>query len=282
MRLLKFGQVALVALTLAACTAAPTPPARSATSAPIASPPPSRSASPSPPPVIYLDPSQLPSASLATEGATLVCDPDPAQVSTGAASSNVICYDALALALRAFHTVVPAVDRLYLQRPSCPASPCPSPQLDLATVLAWSGSQALAVTVDGAHDRVSAPTPDMAAQWPDASGSPPTTLRPSIAGAPTSVRNRPPFPFCGDATVVGSSAYACFLDQVLEGRPAELLDRFAVSGGVEVLRFDGQGLIERFAEWPDGWFQDGGSVILGPTAATWSLDNWVERQRVTG
>jgi hypothetical protein len=56
-----------------------------------------------------------------------------------------------------------------------------------------------------------------------------------------------------------------------------MLDQFAVTGGKEIIRFEGQGPIERLAQWPDGWFRDGGSVILGPTPDAWSLDNWVAR-----
>jgi hypothetical protein len=96
------------------------------------------------------------------------------------------------------------------------------------------------------------------------------------------VNDRTPFPFCGDASETGATAYSCFESQVLQGRPVEMLDKFAVSGGRQVLRFSGQGLVERFAAWPEGWFHDGGTLILGPSAGTWSLDNWLDRSPVTG
>jgi len=65
----------------------------------------------------------------------------------------------------------------------------------------------------------------------------------------------------------------CFLDAILRGTPAEMLDTFDVSGGTEIFRFDGHGPVIRFAELPDGWFQDLGSINLGG----WSFDELAGR-----
>lgn len=279
MRTLGFVASAVLLGAVASC-ALPAPSPGTPSGFPPASPPsPSLAATPPPStPVAYLDATDLPSANLGTAGATTLCDPN---VTIGGAPSGIACSEALSLALRAFKLQVDHVDRMYLMRTACGG--CTAPAGDFPTVVAWSGSQTLVVSIDGGHGRVTAPiTAPENALWPTSSGSAaPQPHRPAIEGAPKSVSERVAYPFCGDARVDGSNAYGCFLDAILDGRPAELVDAFAVTAGVEILRFSGRGLIERYADWPEGWMRDGGSAVLGSPAGNWSFDNWVDRTPIT-
>ena len=243
-------------------------------------PTPSQTPYHSPSSTTFLDPDLLPQASLEEEGATLVCDPEPSQLNSNAGKTLVPCYDGLLLGLRALKSAIDGVDRLYLRRPGCAAIPCTPLELGTATVTGWSGGSATSVTVDWERLQITVPERDPLATWPSPNSitSPPIS-RPAIDGAPDIVRDRDPYPFCGDVERDGLAAERCFLDLVLGGLSAEMLDRLDVTGGTQVFRFGGQGLIVRYAEFPDGWYRDAGSVILG-TAGGWSFDNWLGRQSI--
>lgn len=271
----------LVALALVACTA-PLPststspgPTVTPTVAPTAAP--SAAASPSAPQPTLLDPDNLPTASLEGEGATAVCDAEQSDADPSAGESLVVCYDGLVLGLRALKTREINVDRLYLRRPVCASSPCTPEELATVTVTGWTGETALSVEIDWEHNRITPPQVDTDVNWP----APTTTEGPGIAkpqvkGAPTLVRDRESLPYCGNTEDAREAAMQCFRDAVLDGRPAEMLEPFDVSGGIQILRFDGQGLVTRYALYGDGWFQDGGNLIIGPSFG-WSFHNWVER-----
>jgi hypothetical protein len=270
-----------LAFVLTACTVVPpstalltptNPPATIASAPPSPSPPASAS--------VLLDPEDLPEANLKEEDATLLCDPEASQFDLNAGDTLLFCYDGLLLGLRALKTGADHFDRLYLQRAICASIPCTPAELGTVTVTGWTDGAALSVVIDHARSGVTVPAPDSEAMWPTPSSTESASVaRPEIDGAPKVVRQREPYPYCGAVHQDRLPALRCFLDAMLRGTPAEMLDRSRVSGEIRVFRFDGQGLIERYAEFPDGWLLDGGSAILG-SAGTWSYDGWLEAEPV--
>lgn len=272
--------LAVIAVWVAGCLTPTQSPVRSSTLSPSLSALPTAAPSPTLPQPTLLDPDDLPSANLEELDATLICDPEASRID-GNGESLVACYDGLLLGLRALTTAVDGVDRLYLRRPICASSPCPPEELSRVTVTGWTGDAATSVTIDWEDFRVTPPAPDPGARWPTPnSTAAPAVARPEIEGAPKVVQEREPLPFCGNAIEIGVAANQCFLSAVLDGRPAEMLDKFDVTGGTVVYRFDGRGLVCRYAMFPDGWLTDAGGLVLsGPGG--WSLDNWVEAEPIS-
>lgn len=246
---------------------------------PVVTAPPSLAPTPiptlTPAPVTYLSFEELKEGGLEDEGATLICDADPDQLDINAGQTLASCYDGLLVGLRALHTAGgTSFDRLYLQRQTCASSPCSADELNTVTVTGWVDAVATSVMLDFDHRLAAVPAPDPPALWPTPTSSvSPSVMRPVVSGAPASVRKRAPYPFCGRADQDRDQAMGCFLDAILRGTPAEMLDTFDVSGGTEIFRFDGHGPVIRFAELPDGWFQDLGSINLGG----WSFDELAGR-----
>jgi hypothetical protein len=225
--------------------------------------------------------SKLPEASLDKEKATLLCDPEQNQSDSQAGETVVFCYDGLLLGLRALSTTMDHVDRLYLRRTPCATSPCTSTELAIIVVTGWLGPAPTSVTIDFDHSSATVPYADPTAAWPTpTSPVTPPVERPKVAGAPTEVLQREPFPFCGDAAQDRHTAMTCFLDAVAAGRPAEMLDVFDVSGGQEVFRYSGAGPVSRYAKFAEGWFKDSGAIVLGTGLGGWSYDNSLPRTRV--
>ena len=231
-------------------------------------------ATPSAPEATLLDPDDLPAASLESEGATAICDPEASQLDPEAGDSLVVCYDGLLLGLRALKTTVAVVDRLYLRRPACAGSPCTAEELATVTVTGWSADIATSVVIDWERNRITPPAPDSDASWPTPTSTiGPSVARPDLDGAPQFVREREPLPYCGSADEDREGAMQCFRDAVLDGRPAEMLDAFDVSGGIQVFRYDGSALIRRVAPFGSVWREDSGGLIIGPTFG-WSYEEW--------
>jgi hypothetical protein len=243
----------------------------SPTASPSSSPP-----SPTATAVAYLDPEGLPPASLEDEGATTICDPEASQFDGNAGPTVVPCYDGTLLGLRALHTAMAKVDRIYLRRTPCQQIPCTTSELSVVTVIGWTGNDALSVVLDNEHNTVTVPQSDPLAVWPmPGSTVSPEAKRVDLKGAPKVVCEREPYPYCGDAPDGQSPIRSCFRYAVLDGRQVEMIDHNIVTGDVWVMRFDGQGLIWRYGEGEGGgWFRDGGSLILGIDATRWSYDNW--------
>lgn len=280
-------QLALALPLVAACASPVTPTPGSLSPAfPSATPPlpsglPSPQPSPSASPQAFLDPDSLPLASLADENVTSICDPDANQFNPEA-GTGVPCYDGLLQGLRALHTAVAHVDRIYLRRIRCQQVPCSTSELSVSTVTGWSGTTAFSVVFDGEHQTITVPQPDPLAVWPN----PPFVQQPpiariEIAGEPQTVRDRDPFPYCGDAPDGPSPIRTCFLAAVLGAGQAEMLDHDVLNGYTFVLRFDRQGPIWRFGESEKGWFRDGGSLILGIDAVRWDFDSWIKAEPIS-
>lgn len=171
-------------------------------------------------------------------------------------------------------TTLAHVDRLYLKRPVCASIPCTPEELATVIVTGWSGDAATTVVIDGERNRITPPLPDAAATWPiPTSTQGPSPARPDIDGAPRSIRDREPLPYCGSADDDRQAAMQCFRDAVLDGRPVEMIEMFAIGGGTQVFRFDGRGLIQRFAPFGNEWREDRGGMIIG-SAFGWSYQAW--------
>lgn len=247
------------------------------------SPSPFASSSPAPSAsaVVYLNPNTLPPASLEEEDATSICDPEANQFDPNA-GATVPCDSGTVLGLRALHLEIAQVDRIYLRRMPCQQMPCSTTELSVITVTGWSGDRAMSVVYDNEHFTITAPVPDPLALWPSPQPvEPPPVERVDIAGAPREVRERDPYPYCGEAPDGPSPIRTCFRAAVLDGRPVEMIDHNIVTGDIWVMRFDGQGLLWRYGEAEGGgWFRDRGSMILGIDAERWDYLNWVKAEPV--
>lgn len=237
--------------------------------------PPPQEPSPSPVTIQILDDEALADVHLQDSGATAVCDPDPS------AFGDVFCSDGLEWGLRALRTVMPSVDRLYLNRPACASGTCTPEDVNIVRVIGWIGDDAHTVFLDGDNSTVTVPVPGAAALWPLATSSvPPPIFRPSIKNAATEIHRREPYPYCGRAMPIGlvddtpaeveryRAINTCFLDGVLDGRPVEMIEITAVTEKPALFRFDGQGPVLRYLESTEGtaarrWYRAEGPVILG-------------------
>jgi hypothetical protein len=270
--------VVVGAVLLASCGTANVSPSVSPPASPLApSPTPapatsSPSTSPSPSTADLLSIATLPAVALDPSTLTALCDPTPSQTNIDAGESMIACPDVLALALRAFKTVVTApVTRLYLLRPACPTVPCTADELDIGVVFGWTSQGAMSVALDSRLTTVTAPVPEPVAAWPDP-GAPtvPPIQRPVIPGAPMEVATRTPYPFCGrdDTAVALKPAVArCFIDAVIVGRPAEFIEQvYDTEGGaiLQLYRFSGQGAPVRYEGENGVWSRQAGGLILPP------------------
>lgn len=226
--------------------------------------------------VVYLDRDTLPPAPLEDEDATSICDPEAEQFDANAGETVVHCYQGSLLGLRALHTAAPSIDRLYLRRTRCLQVPCSATELNVVTVTGWTGSVALSVVLDDEESTVTAPTSDPTAVWPrPPDAETPAVERPDIPTAPKVVRNREPYPCCGEAPDSDSSPERqCFVAAVLDGRAAEMTYRPFITGPIVILRFDGQVPILAYSETPSTWQKSIGSLVFGITSQQWDYQNW--------
>lgn len=238
------------------------------------------SASPSSSPISLIDESDLSDASLDAERPTGICDPEPRTANPDAGDSQVFCSDALELGFRALRTVLPSIDRLYLDRQTCAAVPSTPRELDEVRVVGWLANEAYTVVIDWNDSTITKPTPGASSPWPSATSSvAPPVARPPIVGAPREVRRREPFPFCGRAKPLGFGRdepgdyervleiNRCFYDGVLQGRPVEMILITDVTREPAILRFDGTGFVSRYMQEGDHadrrWYRRDGTLILG-------------------
>jgi hypothetical protein len=215
---------------------------------------PSERPAPTPEPTVhFLGVEDLADVDLYDERPTAVCDGDPNNAFLDAPESDIDCCNGLRFGFRAIRTRLASVDRLYLHRRSCAALPCTRLELDTVDVIGWKSDNAVSVTMTGAYDRITAPVEGAIAPWPSASSSTsPPIARPAIEGAPTAIRRREPFPYCGRQRPVDSGQSGerqveinrCFIDGVLEARPVEMVFVPEVIREPILIRFDGTGFVE--------------------------------------
>ena len=171
------------------------------------------------------------------------------------------------------------IERLYFQRPGCQTTPCTEDELSTATVTGWTAAGAFIVALDSRLMTVTMPRRDPGANWPFAGPSlVPAVDHPSLEGAPAEIAMRTAYPFCGMAELgFPESVVGCFRDAVLEGRPAELIERLvATEGGgvIRLYRFDGRGALLMHQRSDGHWFSQAGSMMLGFTPGAFDFDPW--------
>lgn len=238
------------------------------------------SAVPSATTVAQLRIDDLPQAELDPDTLTALCDPEPNQVHPDGGDTTVFCFDALKLAIRAVRVVTDATSRrAYVDRPECPAAPCPAASLDTATVVVWTDGGSFGVHIDSTLETLSFPESNVVGAWPFPGlfVSPPVR-RGSVPAPAKVIATRDAYPYCGKAAEQGPvEVLECFRNSIIAGRPAEAVqETIATEGGdvVQLFRFGGTGAIERFL-WADGrWVHQRGAIVLGPTEGTWSFDPW--------
>jgi hypothetical protein len=175
------------------------------------------------------------------------------------------------------------IERLYLQRPPCQATPCTEDQLSTVTVTGWTTTDSFKVALDSRLTTIEMPTPDTGATWPAARSSIALAIeRPVLEGAPAEIAGRTPYPYCGEAELSQpETVTGCFRDAVLSGRPAEFIDRLVATEGGEVIRlyrFDGRGALLIYQHSDGRWFGQAGSMILGFTPGAFDFDPWWETE----
>jgi hypothetical protein len=224
----------------------------------------------------------LPPVSLDPAALTAVCAPEANQTDPDAGETQLFCYDAIVLGLRAIQTGTDqTIERVYVQRPVCAAVPCTVDELSVATVTGWSADGPLTTTLDSRLTTVTVPARDARAKWPLA-GQPVAARvqRPVIAGAPRELQGRQAYPFCGRVETGSPEILtACFRTWVLLGQPVELLEVVHGTEGGAItwlFRYDGRGAITRYAGDAGGWQRQFGSMILGPGPDTWDFEGWSE------
>ena len=275
-RLAPTAIIATAALLIGASCGGPNPSATAVVS----------TASPLAPAALVLEVAALPRVSLDPAANTAVCDPEPASANLDAGETTIFCRDSLELAVRALTAAGFApIQRLYLHRPVCAATPCSANELNAAIVVGWTASGPSSVAIDARSSLVRVTTPDPSIAWPaTGTSTAPAVDRPEIAGAPAEIAQRTPYPFCGHADMgQPASVEGCFRDAVLAGRPAELLERvFSTEGDpVDWLdRFDGLGAVVRYASESGGWTRQAGSMIVYADPNAWSFDPWPETTTV--
>jgi hypothetical protein len=277
---------AFLAALLGASAACGPPPAPTASAPPVlataAAPTAGRSPAPATATTAELAIEDLPLVEPDPETLTAICDPDPDQVDPDAGETTMFCFDGLVLGLRAVRAATASTSRrAYLVRAPCPGTHCPTASLGTATVVVWTDTGTFLVRLDSAVDTVSFPELLVVDPWPVAGPlASPAAKREALAGAPAIVATRTPYPYCGrssnDAPV---EVLRCFRDSVLLGRPVEAIQQsFGIEGDevIDLYRFDGAGAISRYERSGNRWFQQQGTMILGPRAGTWSFDPWDE------
>jgi hypothetical protein len=195
----------------------------------------------------------------------------------------VFCADGIEAGLRAIETVSDAaLDRVYLDLPTCEAAPCTSEQLGTGTVTAWSGDAAWSTRIDMRPPEPTAtpPVPAEESAWPTIDGPAPTGKPPTIHGAPAEIASRKSLPFCGASEMgEGPEVSRCFLAAVLAGRPAEMTDlQHGTEGGssLQIARFGGVGPVVVYQQHLDDqgrtgpWFRQLARVIIGSDGNGWS------------
>jgi hypothetical protein len=248
----------LAAAVVAGCSADPAPtgpPAPLRTIATTGSAPePALAASPLPADVVPAD------VQLDTE--TLVCESWGSEPPVGA----IQCRGAASLALAAMGPEQAArVERLDVGfGDRCGTGPCPDRRPDVGWVLARFATGAVRlihVATDPAGGlRV----------WPPVMGEapapvafrPPARTAPDLGpDAPSALRDREPYPFCGREDIGSVESYdvvarRCFVDGVLAGSPVELLSQSVSTEGDAVLtvyRFGGRGSVVRSVRAGGAW-----------------------------
>lgn len=292
----------LIAILVAACTAAP--PATPSTSlqpspvgtAEATSPSGAATAVPVPTPAPTVEPSAslqlqefeastLPAVALPLDTLTIVCDADQDALDPYIGPSLIECVDGATIAFRALRLATGGdATRLYLRRLPCEASPCGEP-LASVTVSGWVDGSTWQVGIrvgtrsDGPVTLVTPATRLLDGNWPAFAAATPAIHRPKLDGTSAEVAGRDPLPFCGEIDIAAGvdppGVRVCLLAAVLEGRPAELIERPITFEGQDVVvlyRFVGHGGIALY-ELADGhWFRTMGALGLPPVGTdVWSV-----------
>lgn len=253
----------LTAILFVACTTTPTaaPTLRAlqssaATTGPVPSgtPRPTRE----PPPTEHrLSAIELPHHTIAD--VTVICDPYQYN------SHESYCEDVIRWVIPAvaFATDDP-VQRAYLHR-GCAYPDCPRGIGYRETLVAVTPGTVWSMVID--DGTITEPIPDPLAPWPTSSElSAPEVQRRDFAGAPGEIRNRAPLPFCGRVEEDWVAVTQCFVDAVLAGRPAEMIELTHPidfgSPALLVTRFDGDGAARQYLRREARWFRLDGSIVL--------------------
>jgi hypothetical protein len=206
---------------------------------------------------------------------TVVCDP------YRDGRDETVCEDVIRYAIPMIALVTDdPLQRVYLRRGCAPT--CLRGERDVETIVAATEGAVWTMVLD--NDSITEPVLDVSATWPEASGtSAPEVHRRNFAGAPTEIRDRDAFPFCGPEGGDWVAVTGCFLDAVLEGRPAEMIERTHPidfgSGALLVTRFDGDGAVQQYLRADSAWFRvDGGVVMREPGGC--AFEQWGDAVRV--
>jgi hypothetical protein len=269
----------LAAVVLAACTTIsstdPTLPALPSTVS-TAEPGPSRvpARTPDQSPTTYrLSEIGLPQHTIAD--VTVVCDPYQYT------RNETVCEDVIRYAIPAVALATDdPLQRVYLRRGCAPS--CGRGERDVETIVAATEGAVWTMIID--NDSITEPVPDPSAVWPQASGTPsPSVHRRSFSGEPTEIRDREAYPFCGPELGDWVAVTGCFLDAVLEGRPAEMIElTHPIDFGSPALlltRFDGDGAVRQYLRRDKDWFRLDGSVVMREPGGC-AFEQWGDAVRV--
>jgi hypothetical protein len=275
--------VAVLAV-VAAC--APPPPASSSPSSrPSNAAPTTAAPAPTPTAEARIDLNDLPRVEVDPETLLAVCDPEPTQGVSGGPESHFSCEDVFRIALAAFAEVTrDPIMRIHARRAVCDeGQPCPPAVVESGSVTGWTATAAYTVAIDVRESSIPVPALDSAAVWPSANSATPEVFRPTLPPAPDELFDRAPYPFCGQTELRWPvEPRTCFLDAVLDGRPAETIDR---SDGIEgdevfqVIRFDGRGAPLLYAAVNGHWSVERAFVLLNPGGLDWSVNGWYGTRR---
>lgn len=203
----------------------------------------------------------------------------------------ITCSEAIGVGLSGIGPAASTVTRVTFHYGSWCGKPedCPERAADRAWLYAISNvAGPLLVSLARGEDgglMVWPPQPGPAPEPPPAFSPPPIGRPDTGSGAPPEVRDREPFPLCGEERAepdaYDTDARRCFLAGVLAGQPVEFVSReFGVEGHavLTIYRFAGAGGIVRYISEADAWSRYVCGISPLETIAVFGIDGLCERE----
>jgi hypothetical protein len=279
--------IALVCLTLAACTLAPDPTRSGPAPNPEQTGRPGDAASPSREPEAT---APLPSGEIDLSAITQLCEAWDGQLPKGA----IRCDRGIRATLDALGPIAPSVERLYFRyTPPCDGQVCfRDPARAWVSVDAGAAGDLLVeLRIDRSGVVIGSP-PVTGAPLPEGDAfQPPPVDRRSVPGnVPREVRDRAPLPLCGVETAgagdpLNQRARQCFVGGVLARQPVEFISQGRATEGeiaITIDRYPGTGAVLSYVRDAGQWSWSACGISPVRTELVFQLAGLCERGELIG